>query len=143
MPVPTAYSESQLADLMLFELGGTASALGWELGEPQLMYAVYSVARLLGVSDVAAVTDMAALEVLARLSIWRAAKAGLADRYRLSIDGQAIDRQQHFDHAALMVAEYEQQAAGIGAGGIGVVTIHGIARSEDPYAPPAAAAAEF
>ncbi len=143
MPAPSAYTESTLADFMLDELGGTASALGWAFGAPQLMRAVYAVERLLGVSDVASVTDMAALEVLARLAIWRAAKAGLADRYRVSTDGQAIDRQQHFDHAALMVAEYEQQASAIGAGGIGVVSIHPITYSEDPWALAAASGAEF
>lgn len=146
MPAPTAYTESQLADFMLDELGGTASALGWEFGTPQLLRAVYAVARMLDVADVATVTDMTALEALARLSIWRAAQAGSSHRYRITTDGQTLDLQQVFDHAVLMVKHYTDQCISLGVpgvGGSGTVYQHPVEYDQDPYGMTAAAGAEF
>ncbi len=134
MAAPTSYSESGLATFMVVELGGTASALGWVAATAQVVAAVYAVERQLEVTDVASVTDMAALEVLARLSIWRAAKSGLAAFVDTTIDNESLKDSKLFENAAAMVAEYEQQASVIGAGGVGVVTIHPVVRSEDPYA---------
>lgn len=132
MPVPAFYSEASLAAFMVVELGTVADALGWVPGTPRVEYAVQDVAVVLGVADVATVTDIASLRALARLEIWRAARAGLVDRYRVSIDGQALDRQQMFEHVTAMLAEAEQQAAAVGVG-TAVLSINPITRTEDPY----------
>jgi hypothetical protein len=149
---PTSYSDAALAAFMVVELGagtpgdGVAGVLGWVPGSPRVEYAVHAVARVFNVSDVATVTNMAALEAVARLSIWRAAEAALVVAYDYTTEGQSSKLDQLWQHAKAMVARYEGQCAALGVDvgtGGGMVTIHAVTRSEDPYAQPAASGAEF
>lgn len=146
MPAPLSYTDAALAAFMVVELGPTAEVLGWVTGTPRVEYAVHAAARLLEVTDVSTLTNMAALEAVARLSIWRAAEGAFAPAYDWTSDGQSLKRSQLFDHAQVMVARYEGQCASlgidVGTGG-GVVTIHPVTRTEDPYAITAASVAEF
>ena len=146
MPAPTSYTDAALAAFMCVELGPIADVLGWVPGTPRVEHAVYAAARLLDVSDVSTLTDMAALEAVARLSIWRAAEGSLSSTYDITTDGQSLKRDQLWQHAKAMVARYEDECARLGistASGSGAVTIHAVTRSEDPYALPAATGAEF
>jgi hypothetical protein len=137
---------------MVVELGfgtpgdGTAGVLNWVPGSPRVEYAVHDAARLLKVSDVASVTDMAALEAVARLSIWRAAEGALAHRYATVIDGESRHAEQVWEHAKSMVARYEAACARLGiatAAGAGTVKSYPVKSTESPYAQPAASGAEF
>jgi hypothetical protein len=131
---------------MVVELGPIAAVLGWVPGTPRVEHAAYAVARLLEVTDVATLTDMLAVETVARLCIWRAAEGALSAAYDDTTDGQTLRRSQMWDHAGKMVVRYEDECARLGidtASGSGVVTISPVVRSEDPYALPAATGAEF
>ena len=62
MPAPTSYSEATLAQHMVNVLGSVATDLDLEDDSPAITAAVTSIERLLGVDDVADVTDMPVLE---------------------------------------------------------------------------------
>lgn len=134
MPAPTSYSEATLATFMIVDLAGIATALGWTTASAPILEAVSDVEVALGISDVASSTNVAGLRALAGLYVWRRARGGLASNTRISVDNETIDRQQMWEHADKMVTHYELQAAALGVGGVGAVTIHSIVRSEDPYA---------
>ena len=69
MPAPTSYSEATLAQHMVNVLGSVATDLDLEDDSPAITAAVTSIERLLGVDDVADVTDMPVLESAAA---WKA-----------------------------------------------------------------------
>ncbi len=144
MAAPTSYSDASLAAFMVVELGPIADVLGWVPGTPRVEYAVYSVARSLGVAAVSAATDMAGLEAVARLTIWQGAESALVTAIDITIDNESLKRSQLSDHAKAMVIRYQDQCIRLGVGDVasgGIVTIHPVARDQDPYA--AAAATEF
>lgn len=137
MPVVTSYTEATLATFMV---GGsraeTAAALSWTTASGAITEAVGRAERLLGVSDVADATDMAKVEAVARLVFWRAAKAGLTPAADWAVDNESLKKSQLWEHAKAMVLDAEAECADLGiagVGGSGVVTIHPVERSEDPY----------
>jgi hypothetical protein len=69
MTAKTSYTESELAAYMVGVLDAVATGLGLTTSSPSILAAVTGVERLLGVSDVADVTDMAVLEAAAE---WKA-----------------------------------------------------------------------
>lgn len=73
MAAPTAYTESQVAAYMVAVLGSVATDMGLTASSPSILAAVMSIERLLGVSDVADLTDMAVLESAAAWKAWAAA----------------------------------------------------------------------
>lgn len=138
MPVPTAYTEQQLAVLMHALLGGTADdALGWVEGTSDAGdYAepVVDALLLYGVPTIAAATDIGKLRAAARVAVWRAAMQALADRHQYSIETDQIAIQQHYDHAEKQAALAEADAMAYGL--IGAATVRGtrLRSVEDPYA---------
>ena len=73
MPAPTSYSEATLAQHMVNVLGSVATDLDLEDDSPAITAAVTSIERLLGVDDVADVTDMPVLESAAAWKAWAVA----------------------------------------------------------------------
>jgi hypothetical protein len=73
VPAKASYSESELATYMVAVLDSVATDLGLTASSPSVLAAVTSVERLLGVSDVATLTDMAVLESAATWRAWGAA----------------------------------------------------------------------
>lgn len=145
MPAPQSYSDASLAQFMVAELGGIAGVLSWTVGSGAVAEAASDTAVILGVA-VADATNMATLRAVARLAIWRMAEGALSVAYDETTEGQSLKRSQMWDHAKAMVTRYEGQCAALGVDvgtGGGVVTIHPVTRSEDPYGIPAASGAEF
>lgn len=145
MPAPSSYTDASLAQFMVTELGGVAGVLSWTVGSDAVAEAASDTAVILGLA-VEDATNMATLRAVVRLSIWRAAEAALSSAFDFSVDNESVKRSQMWDHAKAMVARYEGQCAALGvdvAAGGGVVTIHQVVRSEDPYGVPSLTGAEF
>jgi hypothetical protein len=138
MPVPTAYTEQQLAVLMRHLLGGTADdALGWVEGTSDAGdYAepVVDALLLYGVTTIAAATDVGRLRAAARVAVWRAAMQALADRHQYSLENDQIAIQQHYDHAEKQAALAEADAMAYGLTGGATVTRTTLRATQDPYA---------
>lgn len=115
MPV-ASHTAQTLAEFAIIELDTAADVLEWSSVSPRVSAAVDSVARTLGLLDVATATNMRTLETLTQLAIWRAARGSLAMMYDTSGDNQNRRASQMFDHAVLMVKEYEAQCARLGIG---------------------------
>lgn len=90
MPVPTAYTEDQLAEYMHSVLGQVAVALGLEA---PLSYHEAIVDTLLAYGDgvtIAQATNIKKLRALAKLKAWEVAKAHAAAYVSQSIGGASI-----------------------------------------------------
>jgi len=98
MPLSVAHTEATLAAGMITELSDVGSALDWDATSPEIARAVDRTARLLG-DNIAAVTDMDALETVAVWQAWEAACKALAARYDATIGGQSRSRSQMYVHA--------------------------------------------
>jgi hypothetical protein len=142
VPAPTSYTDAALAAFMVTELHGV---LSWTSGSDAVAEAVSDTAILLH-SAIEDVTDMAALRAVARLSIWRMAESALVPSADWTVDNESLKKSQVWEHAKAMVRRYEDQCANLGiatAVGSGMVFIHPVTRSEDAYALPELAGAEF
>jgi hypothetical protein len=71
---------------------------------------VTAIERLLSVSDVATVTDMAKLEAVARWQAWRLASAAASGQYDVKSGTSSLTRSQFFDHIAGMLCEAARAA---------------------------------
>lgn len=92
MPIPTAYTESQLGEYMLSVLGVVGSVLEYtsaSFGE-QVTDALLDY----GVTDIAQATDMKKLRGLAKVAAWKKAKDDLGAYYDYQADGGTFDRSQ-------------------------------------------------
>lgn len=74
MTLVTAYTEVELAELMADLIGPEMEAtLEWAIGNGDAgdyRRAVNATLRMIGVTDIASASDMAALEVAARYAVW-------------------------------------------------------------------------
>lgn len=136
MPAPTAYSEAQLKTFVVEELGTVATALGLTTSSASVTNAVYAVERILGVSDVASLTDMGKLEAVARWQAWLAAEATAITGVDLRSDGDEIKFSQRLAgirarlaYAEALAARYAEVAALVG-GGVPVPYAGGLSISE-------------
>jgi hypothetical protein len=135
-----AYTAETLAALMVTELGPTGVALSLTDDSDAITEAVAEVAAILGVDDVADLTDDLKTRTLARWQAWRTAKGAATGQYDLTSDeGGVIKRSQLFDHIVSMLADaeaaasrYDEAAAVISGGSVATVTSSSVAGS--PYA---------
>jgi hypothetical protein len=109
MPVPTAYTESTLAEYMLTVLSGTADALQITLGD--LGEAVIEVLLKYGVNDISAAMDMTKLRCLARVEAWKAAADMVAADYDFSEGAVSYHRSQMSQQIAIRLSQAERDAA--------------------------------
>jgi len=111
MPVPTAYTESELADYMYAAMGDTAQVIGWT-GSGALAGAVIEALIAYGVTSIDVATDIPRLRALALVEAWKAAMAQVSGDYKFTdIDGRTAERQQIFDHCQEMLAQATADAA--------------------------------
>lgn len=98
MPVPTSYTEAELAAYMYGLLGATAPVIGWA-DSTALDDAVIETLIAYGVGTIEEASDIVKLRTLAQVEAWRAAAAQVAGDYKFSdIDGRMHERQQVYDH---------------------------------------------
>lgn len=109
MPVPTSYTEEELAQYMHAALGKTAEALN--LTAPaSYEEAVNDALLAYGQTDITQITGAAAIQklrALARVAAWRFVIANFAALYDFSADGGSYSRSQLLANAkeALKMAE--------------------------------------
>lgn len=111
MPVPTSYTEEQLATFMHGCLGDVATELGWSVDGGSYSEAVTEALLAYDVADIADATDMRKLRALARREAWRAAVASLAARYDFTADGASHHLSQIHAAAQAALAAAEADAA--------------------------------
>lgn len=135
MPIPTAYSEAELAQFAVTQLGDLATALGWVPETPQVAEAVNDalVGYFGGSGAIADATDVPKLRALGRVAVWRAAARATAGHYRFGADQMSFDRQQVHEHAVAMLGEAEREAAVFGVGAYALV-VTPVQHTADPYA---------
>lgn len=133
MPAASSYSESTLKTYMIDVLGGAGSgvagALGLTTASAGIVAAITAVERILGVDDVADVTDMAKLETISRWLAWSVAADMAATSFDLtSYPGDSLKLSQMFDQinkrlaAALDAALVYEEVQGVsGAGGVAMI----------------------
>lgn len=131
MPIPTAYTEEDLAQFAVLQLGDLATALGWVAEDPRVQEAVTDALLAYGVTLMAEATDVGKLRAHARVAIWRAVARATAGYYRFGADQMSFDRQQVHAQAVRMLAEAEREAGAVGAGPSLVVT--SVDYVADPY----------
>lgn len=135
MPIPTAYTEPELAQFALTQLGDLATALSWAVETPSVTEAVTDALLAYGVSAIVDATDVPKLRALGRVAIWRAVARATAGHHRFGADQMSFDRQQVHEHALKMVGEAEREAAALGVGPYGLVVTAVVRDSaSDPYA---------
>lgn len=133
MPAPSSYTEATLAAYMVGVLSSAAGALGLTTASAAITQAVTTVERILGVSDVAELTDMAKLETIATWRAWQAALDTATASFDVSSGGgggtSSAKLSQLFDQIAkrLAMAEdaasiYSEVQAASGAGGVAVIS---------------------
>jgi hypothetical protein len=121
MPIPSSYSEQELATYMRDGvLQSTAGVLGLTTIE-QFDEAVNDALIAYGVSDVADATDIPKLRAAAQLCAWRLAQTVAAGDYAYSADGASYQRGQVFEHITKMLAAAERTALAFGIS-TGVIT---------------------
>lgn len=99
MPVPTAYTETELAAYMHSKLGDVAGALGYSVDIGDYDEAVVDTLLEYGVSDIANATNVKKLRALALVEAWKKALADLAIRHDFSADGGSYSRMQMHEMA--------------------------------------------
>jgi len=106
MAAPTSYTEAQLAEYMIASLGEVAAILGLTSSSDAIIEAVYDVASVFGVADVASITDMKALRPTARYYALNTALIVASSVYDFSVDGRSFSRGDIVDNLnkALKVA---------------------------------------
>lgn len=133
MPAPTAYTEPELCQFLVLQLGELAPALAWVPEDPRVQEAVTDALLAYGAATIAAATDIAVLRAHGRVAIWRAVARATAGHYRFGADQMTFDRAQVHEHAVAMLAEAEREAGAAGAGPALVVATVVRDSSSDPY----------
>jgi hypothetical protein len=137
MPLPTAYTESELKTFMLDSMEDMAGELGWDASSKPVDLAVNSTVRNSGVSDIAAVTDVRRLELVAIREIWSFAASSLASRidYTNTNQGQ-FQQEKLYEHAIAEIAradnnlrQYDQSQDDGGGPGTEKVKVYDIVRT--------------
>jgi hypothetical protein len=138
MPIPTSYSETDIAAYMLTALSNVAGVLGWDASTAEVDEAI--VGTLLAYhgtaganSTIANATDIMKLRVLARREIWRAAVAALSTKYTFSTDGQSFQRSDMMKFAASMLDKAETDAAAFDTSTALSVGVSTLRYPADPY----------
>jgi acyl carrier protein len=138
MAAPSSYTEATLLTFMVNSLSGVAGALSLTTSSAAITQALTATERILGVSDVASLTDMQKLETIARWQAWEAAADTAATSFDLASSGDSLKLSQMFDQinkrlgSALDAAlVYSEVQAASGAGGVMVVA--SIGGTQQPY----------
>lgn len=138
MAAPSSYTEAALLTYMVNTLSGVAGALGLTTSSAALTQALTATERILGVSDVADLTDMAKLETIARWQAWVAAADTAATSFDLASSGDSLKLSQLFEQISRRLADaldaalaYSEVQAASGAGG--VMVLAEVGGTQSPY----------
>lgn len=138
MPIPTSYSESELADYMITALSNVAAVLNWTNATDEIGEAI--IAALLAYfgtagdnSVIANATDVLKLRVLARREAWRAALAALTTKYTFSTDGQSFQRSDMMKFAQTQLERAENEAAAFDTSAELEIRVSSLTYPADPY----------
>lgn len=107
MPAPSSYTESGLKTYMVGVLDSVATDLGLTTASTSIVNAVTAVERLLGVSDVASLTDMSVLEAAAAWKAWQVALGVATTKYDLKAGSADLKQSQMFDSLNALVTQAE------------------------------------
>lgn len=139
MAAPSSYTEAGLKTYMIAALSSVADDLGLTTASAAIGLAVTATERLLGVSDVATLTEMGKLEDIARWRAWLVAldtassqidlKAGSAQLWQSQMFAQ-IERQ--LARAELAAMQYSEVADALAGGSVAYVA--SVSTGGDPYA---------
>lgn len=109
MPVPTAYTETTLADFMHSQLGQFPAMFEWT-SPASYQEAINESLLAYGVSGIDKATDIRKLRALARVEAWKQVTSELASKYKVQADGSTFERQQMHEMARKSLAAAEQDA---------------------------------
>jgi hypothetical protein len=110
MPLPNSYTEPTFKVYLIAVLSNVATVLGWTTSTPEVEEAVTDTELALGVADIVAATDIAAVRVLGERAILRRAQTALAPLYDLVEEQQQFRRSQAFQAVSKRLAAVETQA---------------------------------
>jgi len=133
--MPTAYTETQLAQYMDNILGPVADAMGWVVVDGDYDEAVISSILTYGVDDVSTVSgsdNITKLRAIARVEAWRAVRDATAGHYDFSDGGVSLKRSQMHAQAVTSMLSAEAEAMQFGVYG-NEVYIDTITYIHDPY----------
>lgn len=138
MPAPSSYTEATLKTYMIDALGRVAGQVGLTTASASIGSAILLVERILGVTDVADLTDMVKLETIAAWRAWVTAADAAATSFDVGSDGDTAKLSQVYDHIKERLADaydaalvYDEVVASTGAGGVAVTTT--LDGTPDPY----------
>jgi hypothetical protein len=102
MPVPTSYTEHELADFMAAELGKVATLLAYAVGAldaGSYQEAVNEAIIQYGAASIALCTDIPKVRALARVEAWKKACNDLVTYYKFSSTGSVFERESVYKNA--------------------------------------------
>jgi hypothetical protein len=131
MPVPTSYTEAQLAAFMHSQLGDFPALFGWTSDLANYQETVNETMIAYGVSTIASATNIQKLRALARVEAWKQVLAKLANKHGFQADGATFNRQQMYEMAKQNLDKVETDALVFMDGY--QITTGTVTWSNDPY----------
>ena len=116
MPVPTAYTEAELAAYMHSSLSTIAVEEGWSVAGGSYDEAVVETLLSYGVDTIADATGIQRLRIIARREAWRAMAQALAGNADVEVDGVSAKRSQRHQHALKMMQSADEELAAYDSG---------------------------
>lgn len=136
MPIPTAYTEGELATYMHATLGELATWLGLLPNTTSYEQQITDSLIAYGVSDIGSAADIAKLRAVAKREAWRMAMERTAIAYNISADDQRFDREKIHEHCKNMYNLAASAAAQyVGDDPSYSVQIYTMVDPNDPYKP--------
>jgi len=120
MPVRTSYSdEGEMIDYLNLEMGDVLSSLGWvDANTARIEQAIRNALRLMPVQDIAQITDVRRLELVAIQEMWRIVLRSYVLRHDHSNSGNTFNQSamykqamEQFKIAQAAVAEHDAMVA--------------------------------
>lgn len=133
MAPPVTYTEKQLAEYMLRELGEIAGVLGWT-AQSQVQDAIDDALLAYPAAVISAATDISRIRALARVMAWRRAVGSLSARYDFSDQAGSYSRSQMLKGARELLGDAEY-AASVYLPSPLTVYVDPVPRTGDPYVP--------
>jgi hypothetical protein len=130
MQVADTYTDDTLAEFVSIEVGECASVLGWDVRHYR--HVIRAALRVYGASTVAAATDTAKLELLARVAAWEYVVRGFTSFYTWSDPGGS-NSQSDLQRNALVALASARRDAVIYLPSY-TIAVSTIVYDDDPYA---------
>lgn len=136
MPIPTTYTEGELAVYMHATLGELAAWLALTPNTSSYDQQITDTLIAYQVIDIASANDIAKLRAIAKREAWRMAMERTAIAYNISADDQRFDREKIHEHCRNMFDRASSAAAQyVGDDPSYSVQIYTMVDPNDPYRP--------